>query len=317
MNSENQHPHEPVLLEETVSALVTDKDGIYLDCTIGFGGHSSKILERINKTGKLYGIDFDPYALEYSNNRLSKLEGSFELFLSNYTELKNLLLSKNVEEVSGILFDLGISSYQVDSGYKGISYRTDSPLDMQLDEKTGINIKDFLYDSSEEEIANTIYNNSEEGNSRKIAKSITQNIRDDKMKTNLDLVNAIKEVTPERFLNKTLSRVFQSFRIIANNEFSNILNSIIQAMHLLKPKGRLAVITFHSIEDRLVKNIFRSFSRGNKSYLENMGCRISCECRKIIKILTKKPIRPNRHEITNNKRSRSAKLRIVERLIII
>ena len=271
MNSENQHPHEPVLLEETVSALVTDKDGVYLDCTIGFGGHSSKILERINKTGKLYGIDFDPYALEYSNNRLSKSEGSFELFLSNYTELKNLLLSKNVEQVSGILFDLGISSYQVDSGYKGISYRTDSPLDMQLDEKTGVNIKDFLYDSSEEEIANTIYNNSEEGNSRKIAKSITQNIRDDKMKTNLDLVNAIKEVTPERFLNKTLSRVFQSFRITANNELSNILDSIIQAMHLLKPKGRLAVITFHSIEDRIVKFFFKNYSeiKNTSRYMPN------------------------------------------------
>ena len=150
MKSRNQHPHEPVLLEETVSALVTDKNGIYIDCTVGFGGHSFEILQQINKNGKLFGIDYDPYALEYSKNRLSGLNRSYELFLSNYTELGNLLRTKNIDKVNGILFDLGISSYQVDSGYKGLSYRVNSPLDMKLDPNSNKNINDIIENLNDE-----------------------------------------------------------------------------------------------------------------------------------------------------------------------
>ena len=317
MKSRNQHPHEPVLLEETVSALVTDKNGIYIDCTVGFGGHAFAILQKISKNGKLFGIDYDPYALEYSKKRLSELNRSYELFLSNYTELKNLLRTRNIDKVNGILFDLGISSYQVDSGYKGLSYRVNSPLDMKLDPNSNKNINDILENFNDEELANLIYNNSEEKNSRKIAKSINIKYKNNNLKTNSDLVEAIHEVTPKRFLNKTLSRVFQAFRIAVNNEFENIYKSVVQAIKLLKPGGRLVIITFHSIEDRLVKNIFKSFARGDESYLENIGYNLSIKCEKIIKIVTKKPIRPNRDEILSNKRSRSAKLRIIERLIIV
>jgi 16S rRNA (cytosine1402-N4)-methyltransferase len=317
MNNRDQHPHKPVLLEETVSALITDKSGIYIDCTIGFGGHSFEILQRINKKGKLFGIDYDPYALEYSKNRLSELERYHELFLSNYTGLKSLIKTKNIKKVNGILFDLGISSYQVDSGYKGLSYRIDSPLDMRLDPNSDKNINDILKNLNDNELANLIYNNSEEKNSRKIAKSINIKYRDGSLKTNSDLVEAIQMVTPKRFLNKTLSRVFQAFRIVINNEFKNIFKSVVDAIEVLKPGGRLAVITFHSIEDRLIKNIFKSFARGDKSYLENIGYNLTVKCEKTIKILTKKPISPNRDEILANKRSRSAKLRIIERLIIV
>ena len=316
MENRNQHPHEPVLLEETVSALITDKSGIYVDCTVGFAGHSSKILQQLNNDGKLFGIDYDPYALKYSKDRLSELNKSFELFLANYTDLKKLLKNENIKRVSGILFDLGISSYQVDSGYKGLSYRVDAPLDMSLDPNSNKNINDLLKELNDDELANLIYGNSEEKNSRKIAKSIQRRFKENMLKTNSDLVAAIEEVTPKRFLNKTLSRVFQAFRIEVNNEFNNIYETIIDAINILSPGGRLAVITFHSIEDRLVKNIFRSFARGNKSYLENMGYKISLECKKNIKILTKKPIMPNRDEILNNRRSRSAKLRVVERLLV-
>ena len=316
MTKSKQHPHQPVLLEEVVSALITKKSGTYLDCTVGFGGHSTRILDSINEKGALFGIDFDPYALEYSENRLKSKQKTFRLFLSNYVNLKKLLLEKGVKEVDGILFDLGISSYQVDSGYKGMSYRTDAPLDMQCDETSEVNLKDFLKSSTEEEIADTIYKNSEEGNSRKIAKSIFNYKNRQKMNTTLDLVKAVKEVTPERYLNKTLSRVFQSFRIAVNNEFSNILNAIIESIYLLKPNGRLAVITFHSIEDRIVKNIFKTFARGDEKYLKNIGYSVPGVCQKNIKILTKKPIAPSREEIKQNKRSRSAKLRVVERLAV-
>jgi len=316
MSNQKPHPHEPVLLEETVSTLVTKKNGIYLDCTVGFGGHSSKILEYIDDDGFLYGIDYDPYALEYSEKRLKKRKKTFELFLSNYIDLKSLLLKKEIKAVDGILFDLGISSYQVDSGYKGMSYRINSPLDMQFDSASKVDVENFLKNSSESKIADTIYFNSEEGNSRKIAKSISIYTKKNKMKTTLDLVNAVKEVTPDRYLNKTLSRVFQSLRIAVNNEFSNILNAIIESIYLLKPNGRLAVITFHSIEDRIVKNIFKTFARGDKKYLNSIGYNISYDCKKVIKILTKKPIAPKIEEIKLNKRSRSAKLRVVERLAV-
>ena len=316
MSESNRHPHIPVLLEETISKIVKDKSGTYVDCTVGFGGHSFEILSLINSNGMLFGIDYDPYALKYSKERLSKLQKPFELLLSNYTGIKEILKEKNVRKVNGILFDLGISSYQVDSGYKGISYRVDSVLDMRLDPNSKKNIKKIIKDSSHEELANMIYYNSEEKNSRKIAKSIKA--RDDKnqMKTNSDLVEAIEAVTPKRFLNKTLSRVFQAFRIELNNEFNNIYKATIDAISLLSPGGRLAIITFHSLEDRLVKNIFRSYARGDGRYLEKMGYEVSDKLEKEIKILTKKPIMPRHSEILNNKRARSAKLRVVERLAI-
>ena len=313
MENSDHHPHKPVLLEETVSQLITELNGTYLDCTIGFAGHSSEILKKLNKNGKLIGIDYDPYALEYSKERLSKSNSNFELFLSNYTDIKEIA-SSELKQIDGILFDLGISSYQVDSGYKGLSYKTDAPLDMQLGSDQNNNLKDLLHNSTESEIADIIYEYGEERGSRKIAKSIFNYIKRNKMETNQDLVKSIEDIVPERYLNKTLSRVFQSFRIKVNNELENIVQSIIDAIHLLKPKGRLAVISFHSLEDRLVKNIFKDFSRGGESIIESMGYVFPQECKKIVKILTKKPISPNWEEIKKNKRSRSAKLRVIEKL---
>ena len=313
MESSDHHPHKPVLLEETVSQLITELNGTYIDCTIGFAGHSSEILKRLDKSGKLIGIDYDPYALEYSKKRLSKTNTNFELFLSNYTDIKKIASSES-KHINGILFDLGISSYQVDSGYKGLSYNIEAPLDMQLGLNQSDNLKDLLHNSTETEIANIIYKYGEERGSRKIAKSIFNYIKKDKMETNLDLVESVGEAVPKRYLNKTLSRVFQSFRIKVNNELENIVQSIIDAIHLLEPKGRLAVITFHSLEDRLVKNIFKDFSRGGDSIIKSMGYNFPQECMKIVNVLTKKPISPNWDEIKKNKRSRSAKLRVVEKI---
>ena len=313
MSELDQHPHKPVLLEETISRLICNKDGVYLDCTIGFGGHSSKILDKLSKKGMLIGIDYDPYALEYSKERLSKKKKNFNLFLSNYNDIKKIVDSLNINYLDGILFDLGISSYQVDSGYKGLSYKSDSSLDMRMDEN-GESLKDFLDNSDEKEIADVIYKYGEERGSRKISRSIHNYKKKNKMNTNIDLVNAIKEVVPEKYLNKTLSRVFQAFRIKVNDELTNICNSVINAINILSPGSRLAVITFHSIEDRLIKNIFRSYSRGNAAYLENMGYSIQGPLEKTLLLVNKKPISPDRLEIKKNKRSRSAKLRVVERI---
>ena len=313
MNTVNQHPHKPVLLEETVSILVSNEDGVYLDCTIGFGGHSSKILDKLSKRGTLIGIDYDPYALEYSKKRLSKEKKNFNLFLSNYKDIKKIVESLNINYLDGILFDLGISSYQVDSGYKGLSYKSNSSLNMKMDEN-GRNLKDFLNNSDEKEIADVIYKYGEERGSRKIAKSIHNYKRKNKMNVNIDLVNAVGEVVPERYLNKTLSRVFQAFRIKVNDELTNIYNSVIDAIDILGSGSRLAVITFHSIEDRLIKNIFRAYAKGNAEYLENIGYTTSGPLKKTLILVNKKPISPDRLEIKKNKRSRSAKLRVVERI---
>ena len=312
----DQHPHVPILLEEVVSKIITRRNGVYIDCTVGFGGHSFSILKEIDTNGMLFGIDYDPYALKYTENRLSELNKSFDLILSNYVKLKELCKRKHIKNVDGILFDLGISSYQVDSGYKGISYRKDGKLSMKLDPNCDKDAKQILYDYNEEELADMIYYNSEEKNSRKIAKSIKAKMSQNQIQTNLDLVDAVREVTPMRFLNKSLSRVFQALRIEVNNEFENIYKSIISAISILRPGGRLAVITFHSIEDRIIKNIFRSYARGDSLYIDRMGFQVQKKLTKEIKILTKKPIVPSRNEIAYNKRARSAKLRIVERLAI-
>ena len=316
MCNSDQHPHVPILLEEVVSKIITRKNGVYIDCTVGFGGHSFSILKEIDSNGMLFGIDYDPYALKYTEHRLSELNKSFDLIHSNYVKLKELCKSKQIKNVDGILFDLGISSYQVDSGYKGISYRKDGKLSMKLDPNCDKDAKQILYEYNEEELADMIYYNSEEKNSRKIAKSIKEKISQNQIQTNLDLVDAVREVTPMRFLNKSLSRVFQALRIEVNNEFENIYKSIISAISILRPGGRLAVITFHSIEDRIIKNIFRSYARGDSSYIDRMGFHVQKKLTKEIKILTKKPIVPSRNEIAYNKRARSAKLRIVERLAI-
>jgi len=315
MQNLDHHPHKPVLLEEVTSKLITDVNGLYFDCTIGFAGHSIKLLDRIEKNGKLFGIDYDPYALEYSRKRLSQTGKNFELFLSNYSDLKKIASSHKIKSIDGILFDLGISSYQVDSGYKGLSYKIDSPLDMYLGLNNKTNLKDLLHSSTESEVADIIYKYGEEKNSRKISKSIYESIKKNEMETNNDLVKSIENVTPKRYLNKTLSRVFQSFRIIVNNELKNLVTSILDAIHLLSPGGRMGVITFHSLEDRLIKNIFRDFSRDGDSMIKRMGYDYSYECKKMLKLITKKPISPSWNEIKNNKRARSAKLRIVERLI--
>tara|TARA_Y100001970_G_C14174101_1_gene825928 strand:+ start:101 stop:1042 length:942 start_codon:yes stop_codon:yes gene_type:complete len=313
MNNSDRHPHTPVLIEEVLSGILTNTNGVYLDSTIGFGGHSSELLNSLDEDAVLIGIDYDPYALEYSRKRLSNHKKRINLFLSNYNEIKKIVKSLNVEYLDGVLFDLGVSSHQVDSGHKGLSYRVDSPLNMKMD-NSGHSLKEFLNNSSEKDIANTIYKFGEERASRRISKSICNYRKVNKMNTNKDLIESIRKVIPERHLNKTLSRVFQAFRIKMNNELNNICKSIIDAIDLLRPGGRIAVITFHSIEDRLVKNIFRSFSKGSNGYLENIGYNIPTIEKASLILINKKTISPNKEEVLRNKRARSAKLRVAERI---
>ena len=310
MGNQLTQPHIPVMKQEAVSLLNINPKGIYLDCTVGFAGHSVEIIKKLGDKGKLIGIDYDPYALEYSNQRLSKSGKNFELFHENYFHFPEILDRLKIKKVDGILFDLGISSYQVDSGYRGFSYSIDAPLDMRFDDSYE-SAQDFINNSNEEDISNIIKEYGEEKFHRRIAKAIVEQRKIKRIETTHDLKNAIIKSIYGDKKNKTLSRVFQAIRIHVNNELENLLMCIINAINILSPGGRLAIITFHSLEDRLVKNIFKAYSNSDPSILNGIGLKIKkSELKKCINI-TKKPIGPSLEEIKKNKRARSAKLRIL------
>ena len=302
--------HEPVLLNETVDNLVMNKNGIYVDGTVGFAGHASHIISKLNDKGKLIGIDLDPYALKYSKDSLSKFpKKSYSLYKGNFSEFSKILQKIGISKVDGLVVDLGISSYQIDSKHRGFSYRYDSDLDMRFDPENKISAKQFLNNIDELSLSYTIKNLGEEKQHKKIASNIVKYSRLNKMNTTYDLKNAIEEVSSKRYINKTLSRVFQAIRMKVNNEIDNLNNFLNLSLKYVKKGGRIAVITFHSIEDKIVKNFFKDHS-------------ISCTCPNTFPIcicnhqaslkIVKKSISPSDFEIKNNPRSRSARLRIVE-----
>ena len=307
--------HEPVLLNETVDNLVMNKNGIYVDGTVGFAGHASHIISKLNDKGKLIGIDLDPYALKYSKDSLSKFpKKSYSLYKGNFSEFPNIIQKMEISKVDGLVVDLGISSYQIDSKHRGFSYRYDSDLDMRFDPENKISAKQFLNNIDELSLSYTIKNLGEEKQYKKIASNIVKYSRLNKMNTTYDLKHAIEEVSSKRYINKTLSRVFQAIRMKVNNEIDNLNNFLNLSLKYVKKGGRIAIITFHSIEDKIVKNFFKDHS-------------ISCTCPNTFPIcvcnhqaslkINKKSISPSDFEIKNNPRSRSARLRIVECLWII
>ena len=302
--------HEPVLLNETVDNLVMNKNGIYVDGTVGFAGHASHIISKLNDKGKLIGIDLDPYALKCSKDSLSKFpKKSYSLYKGNFSEFSKILQKIGISKVDGLVVDLGISSYQIDSKHRGFSYRYDSDLDMRFDPENKISAKQFLNNIDELSLSYTIKNLGEEKQHKKIASNIVKYSRFNKMNTTYDLKHAIEEVSSKRYINKTLSRVFQAIRMKVNNEIDNLNNFLNLSLKYVKKGGRIAVITFHSIEDKIVKNFFKDHS-------------ISCTCPNTFPIcicnhqaslkIVKKSISPSDFEIKNNPRSRSARLRIVE-----
>ena len=302
--------HEPVLLNETVDNLVMNKNGIYVDGTVGFAGHASHIISKLNDKGKLIGIDLDPYALKYSKDSLSKFpKKSYSLYKGNFSEFSKILQKIGISKVDGLVVDLGISSYQIDSKHRGFSYRYDSDLDMRFDPENKISAKQFLNNIDELSLSHTIKNLGEEKQYKKIASNIVKYSRLNKMNTTYDLKHAIEEVSSKRYINKTLSRVFQAIRMKVNNEIDNLNNFLNLSLKYVKKGGRIAVITFHSIEDKIVKNFFKDHS-------------ISCTCPNTFPIcicnhqaslkIIKKSISASDFEIKNNPRSRSARLRIVE-----
>ena len=302
--------HQSVLLNETVDNLIMNKNGIYIDGTIGFGGHAEAILSKLNK-GKLIGIDLDPYALEYTKNNLSKFpKKSYSLYKGNFSEFPKIIKKIGISKVDGLVVDLGISSYQIDSKHRGFSYRYDSKLDMRFDSSKGISAKEFLNNTNQLDLAKIIKELGEEKQYKKIAMNIVKYCKILKMNTTYDLRDAIKEVSRKQHINKTLSRVFQAIRMKVNDEIGNLNSLLNNSLKYVKKGGRIAIITFHSIEDKLVKHFF-------KEHAIQCICPPSfplciCNHQAKLKIINKKSICPSDLEVEINPRSRSARLRIVE-----
>ncbi len=302
--------HYSVLKNEAIEALNIKSDGIYVDATIGYAGHSQEILKNL-KTGFLYGFDQDKEAVLASTETLSKIGNNFKIFNTNFANLSECLDSENVDLVDGILFDLGFSSPQVDEANRGFSFMRDALLDMRMSGE-GKTAKEVIDTLNKDELAQIFFKYGEEKRSTLIADKITEN--HENINTTLELVECIKNAVGANYFYKfhPERKIFQALRIYVNDEL-NILEHILPlAINRLKNGGRIAVITFHSLEDRIVKNVFREFSEVDELV---RGLRdIPVQYMPKIKLINKKPILPSAKELEENTRSKSAKLRIIERI---
>ena len=305
-------PHLPVLLEETISRLYTDPDGIYLDGTVGFGGHAEALLSKLSKHGHLIVMDLDPYALEYTEKRLSAPQNSYSLHNGNFREYPILLQTLGVGKLTGILFDLGSSSSQFNTGRRGFSFQEDAPLDMRFNPNGKLSAHDFLNNEHEEEISNVIRDYGEERHHRKIAKLIFQAAKSGEMNTTFDLKQVVSKCAHPRYLTKSLARVFQAIRIKVNDELNSLKDALNSSTQWLKTGGRIAVISFHSLEDRIVKQFFKDSAITCVCPREFPVC--VCDTVPSLNTLTRRAVVPGKPEMDENPRSRSAKLRVAERI---
>ncbi len=303
--------HVPVLLDETTNYLLTKKTGIYFDGTIGFGGHSSNFLNHLDKNSRLIATDKDIDAVNYCEDRFSG-DKRLAIYNSSFTEIRNISLLEGIDAYDGIFADLGVSSFQFDNKESGFTYREETVLDLRMNKKVGIPAFDFINSAEEKEIADVIYKFGEEKKSRQIAKNIVFERDVKKLKTTIQLKEIIQKVVPVKHLNKTLSRVFQALRIYVNNELEELKFFLEKSVELLKTDGRIVILSYHSLEDRIVKEFFKYETLSCICPPEVPVC--ICDKKSRLKILTKKPVTANEIEIKNNPRSRSAKLRAAQRI---
>ena len=307
--------HVPVLLKECIEGLNIKPDGIYVDGTLGGAGHSSQIIKKLDASGLLIGIDRDEEAINVAKCRLSGFD-NVKYVKDNHDNIKNILNDLNIDKVDGILLDLGVSSYQLDEEKRGFSYKSNTELDMRMDKSQDLTAKEVINNYSEERLATIIYEYGEEKFSRRIAKNICEYRRKKVIETTEELVKIIESSIPSFAKNNKgghpAKRTFQAIRIEVNNEIEPLYNTVMDSIDSLKPKGRLCVITFHSLEDRAVKQAYTN-AYGKCTCPSDLPY---CVCGKEEKgiIINKKPILPTEEEIQENSRSKSAKLRIFEKL---
>ena len=302
--------HYSVLKEELLEGLNIQDGNIYVDATIGYAGDSKEILKQI-PNGFLYGFDQDKKAVEYSTEALTKIGNNFKIFNTNFVNMDETFEKVGIKEVDGIIFDLGFSSPQIDDEKRGFSFMHDGPLDMRMSSE-GKSAKDIINEYSENELAEIFFKYGEEKLSRVIAKNIKKESKN--ISSTLELVEVIKNATGANYFykNHPERKIFQALRIEVNEELTVLESILPKAIKRLKKGGRIAVITFHSLEDRIVKNIFKKYNdidplvKGLKDIPE--------EYKPLIKLVNKKPILPSQKELEENSRSRSAKLRIIERI---
>ena len=307
--------HVSVLLDECLEGLAIKPDGVYIDGTLGGAGHSSHILEKLGKGGLLIGIDQDGDALAVASERLSKVqtEGTFKTVRANFSEMDAVCEELGIDGVDGILLDIGVSSYQFDTEDRGFSYRFDAKLDMRMDRRNEFTAYDIVNKYSEKEIADVIFRYGEEKWAKRIASFIVEERRKAPVETTFQLVEIIKKAIPAaaRRDGHPAKRTFQALRIEVNRELDVLAEAIEKAIKLLKPQGRLCIITFHSLEEKLVKQLFKEAERPCTCPPDFPVC--VCGKKSLGKAVTSKPILPTENECIVNPRSKSAKLRIFER----
>lgn len=308
--------HKSVLLGETLQQLQIKPDGIYVDGTLGGGGHSYEICRRLSDKGRLIGIDQDAAAIEAATKRLGEFKDKATIIRSNYCEMKQQLNSIGVTSVDGIILDLGVSSYQLDTADRGFTYREDVPLDMRMDQRQMRTARDIVNEYSEMELYRMIRDYGEDKFAKNIAKHIVRARQEKAIETTGELIDVIKAAIPMKVRavgGHPAKRTFQAIRIELNNELGVLSDSLDTMIELLNNKGRICIITFHSLEDRIVKNGFRRNENPCTCPREFPVC--VCGNHPRGKVITRKPILPSGQELEENKRSKSAKLRVFERVI--
>ena len=311
--------HTSVLLNETIDGLNIKENGIYVDCTLGGAGHSSEIIKRLGSGGTLIGIDQDAEAIEAATKRLNKIleekndRPDLQIYNRNYSQCLEILKESGCEHPDGILLDLGVSSYQLDNKDRGFSYNYDAPLDMRMDQRSSLSASDIVNNYSEEELYRIIKEYGEEKCARSIARRIVSKRAEKPIETTFELNDIIKSAMPAKMREKThpSKRTYQAIRIECNNELGVLRDSLRDMMLSLKPGGRICVITFHSLEDRIVKNIMKTEENPCTCPPEFPVC--VCGKKPTGKMITRKPITSSEEELENNNRAHSAKLRIWER----
>lgn len=305
--------HVSVLLNESIENLNIKEDGIYVDCTLGFAGHSKEILKRIKK-GKLFAFDQDGEAINYSKKILDQISGNYEIIKSNFAFIKSELNKRGIEKVDGVLFDLGVSSVQLDEAERGFSFHKDAKLDMRMDTDQSFSAYDVVNDYSKEELEKIFFNYGEEKYSKSIASAIVRERENKKIETTLELTEIIRESVPEKYrrTHHPARKVFQAIRIEVNKELDVFTKALNDAIDMLNPGGRICVITFHSLEDRICKKIFKEKSEIDSVFKGLPDEDIPLEYRPELKLITK--IKPSKKELADNNRSRSSILRVAEKM---
>jgi len=302
--------HKPVLLDEIVAGLQPQRGGYFVDCTVGLGGHAAAILEKISTSGRLLGIDADPEAIKLSQDKLSDYGETVTLVNDNFVNLEAICGRYHFHPVDGILFDLGVSSLQLDTAERGFSFHLDAPLNMRFDPGQELTASDIVNSFSEQELAKLIEKYGEERRSRRVARYIVQNRP---IATTVELARLVEQALGgKRARIHPATRTFMALRIAVNSELQNLELALKQTINLLRPGGRLTVISYHSLEDRIVKQFMRYAASSCLCPPGTVICR--CGHKPTLKLISRKVIKPTSLEIESNPRSRSAKLRIAERL---